>query len=267
MKLQMQGVSFFFEPGFPVLEHLDWEVPARGSVGICGPNGCGKSTFLKLLAGLLLPQSGQVLLDGARAGEGKFAHSFCGEVGYVFQNPENQVVATSVEEDVVFGMENLGMARSHMEQRLGWVLNRVGLSGLEKRHPQSLSGGQKQRLAIASVLAMGSQLLLLDEPTSMLDPQGASEIAALFQSLVGDGIVVVLASHQSELLMQMEHLVFLDERKILLQGSPWEVLSQQHVQQKVHLTEWVRYQLRAPEAGPWKDRRFRSVDEVIAFRD
>ncbi|WGS65272.1 energy-coupling factor ABC transporter ATP-binding protein [Marinitoga aeolica] len=186
-------------------------------IGIVGSNGSGKSTLLRLLSGILSPDSGEVYLYNKKINfhDNESILFLKKHVGYIFQNPENQIVGVTVEEDIAFGLENLGLDRNEMKKRINWALNVTDLIGLEKKDPNTLSGGQKQRLAIASMLAMQPDFILMDEPTTMLDPEGREEIYKVIKNLITIGKTIIIASHHAKDLQFVEKIVALDSGKIV----------------------------------------------------
>ncbi|TCS94157.1 energy-coupling factor transporter ATPase [Hazenella coriacea] len=192
-----------------VLKNVNLTFQKGEYVSIIGPNGSGKSTLARCLNGLLLPVEGDVSVND------KFTHSEADLweirrwVGMVFQNPDNQIVATSVQDDVAFGLENLGVPREEMIVRIHETLEAIGLSGMEQREPHHLSGGQKQRLAIAGILAMRPELIVFDEATSMLDPQGRQDILTIIRQLHQRGTTVIHITHSA-------HEAFLAHRVIVM---------------------------------------------------
>ena len=183
-------------------------------VGLVGDNGSGKSTLMKVLSGILLPQSGKVLFDDTVMSPKNKQY-----VGYIFQNPENQIVGVTVEEDVAFGLENIGIQRESMIELISWALDVVGLSKYAKADPNTLSGGQKQRLAIAAIVAMKPEIILMDEPTTMLDPIGRSEVYEVIKKLVSLKKTIIIASHHSDDLSWVNRIIGLKEGKIIFDGS------------------------------------------------
>ncbi|MBD3347588.1 MAG: ATP-binding cassette domain-containing protein [Candidatus Eisenbacteria bacterium] len=184
--IRFDRVTFAYTPGGrPAVSDLSLEIRPGESVVIVGPSGSGKSTVLKLLDALVLPQEGHVLVDGIDTRDQERLWDIRRRVGLIFQNPDNQLVSTTVEREIAFGMENLGLQRSEIARRIEEVTERLGLGKLLSRPPHKLSGGEKQRVAVAAVLAMRPACLALDEPTSLLDWQGRREIWSILRA-VGD---------------------------------------------------------------------------------
>lgn len=205
---------------------VDLSIEEGEFLAIVGPNGSGKSTLAKHFNGLLLPSRGQVWVAGHQLTE-EATWEARQRVGMVFQNPDNQMVATTVEEDVAFGPENLGVPSAEIGTRVRESLKTVGMEGMEKRAPHHLSGGQKQRVAIAGVLAMQSRVVVLDEPTAMLDPSGRAEVLATITDLNRQrGITVVLITHFMSEAMLANRVLVMDEGKVVMEGKPREVFSQ-----------------------------------------
>ena len=213
-----------------VFEHLDLNI-ARGSfTAILGHNGSGKSTLAKCLNGLNRVQSGQVLVNGLDVADEKNEIAVRRLVGMVFQNPDNQMVATIVEEDVAFGPENLGVPSEEIRRRVDAALAAVDMTEYARHDAQRLSGGQKQRIAIAGMLAMEPDCLVLDEPTAMLDPQGRREVMETVRRLNREkGMTIVLITHFMDEAAQADRVLVMDEGGILLDGAPKEVF--RHVEE------------------------------------
>ena len=197
---------------------------------ITGPSGCGKTTLCRCFNGLIPhfyqgEMKGETIAAGLNVSEHPI-YELAKHVGLVFQNPENQLFALSVEKDVAFGLENLGVPREEMRQRVDEVLNLTGIYDLRERGPSELSGGQQQRVAIASVLAMQPEVVVLDEPTSFLDPLSAKKIFEVIRNLNRKlGITVVLVEHRLDLTARYaDHIIVMDEGKVVLDGNPHEIL-------------------------------------------
>jgi len=193
-------------------------------VALVGHNGSGKSTLAKLLNGLLLPSSGEVKIFGNSTLDPNRIYEIRKDVGMVFQNPDNQMIASIVEDDVAFGPENLGVEREEIIRRVEWALSKVGMLEYRKRTPFKMSGGQKQRLAIAGVLAIKPKILVLDESTAMLDPQGRSEVLKVAHELnKQDGITVIHITHFMEEALGADRLIVMNGGHVAFDGTPREV--------------------------------------------
>ena len=206
----------------PVLSHLNLQIEKGSFVAVLGHNGSGKSTLAKLSNGILFPQSGQVIVDGTPLTQDEdVVYNARRKVGMVFQNPDNQIVSSIVEEDVAFGVENLGVEPKECRRRVDAALKTVGMYAERLKSPSKLSGGQKQRIAIAGVVAMKPRCIIFDEPTAMLDPKGRKEIMAIIDELHREGITVVLITHFMEEAVRADRVMIMHEGKIcLLYTSP-----------------------------------------------
>lgn len=194
-------------------------------VGLLGMNGSGKSTLARLLNGLLKPTEGQVFVNGLDTADPENLSTIRRLVGMVFQNPDNQLVCPIIEEEIAFGPENLGLPLEEVKRRVEWALQVCGLEDKRYHAPHLLSGGQKQMVALASILAMLPEYLVLDEPTSMLDPASRRKLMEQLPILNQEGITVILISHNPEDLIQADRLIVLDHGSICLEGTPREVFS------------------------------------------
>lgn len=205
-------------------------------VALLGHNGCGKSTIAKHLNAMLLPDSGRVLIDGDDTSDEDKTYDIRKKVGLVLQNPDNQLVASIVEEDVAFGPENLGIPPQEIRERVDYALKAVGMYDYREHAPYKLSGGQKQRVAIAGILAMLPECIVLDEPTAMLDPNGRDEVLSTLLKLNKEkNITVVLITHYMDEAVLADRLVVMDSGKILTQGTPDKVFSQVELLKKHRL--------------------------------
>ncbi|CAN5119881.1 energy-coupling factor transporter ATPase [soil metagenome] len=202
------------------LKQVSLSVTEGEWVAVIGHNGSGKSTLAKLMNGLLLPGRGDVLVAGMSTRDTSLHRAIRQVVGVVFQDPEDQIVATLVEEDVAFGPENLGLPREEVHERVGASLAAVDAEELRQRPPHQLSGGQKQRVAIAGVLAMRPRCIVLDDSTAMLDPQGRREVLAVVRRLHAAGTTIVLVTHFMSEAALAERIVVLAEGRIALDGPP-----------------------------------------------
>lgn len=219
------GVHFWYgedNESSPVLRGISCTLREGEFVVLLGRNGSGKSTLAKHCNGLLLPKKGVVSVDGMDTRDASVLWEIRRRVGLVFQNPDNQLVATTVEEDVAFGPENLGLPPAEIRKRVDEALERVGMLEYKKREPHTLSGGQKQRVAIAGVLAMRPKYLVLDEATAMLDPEGRAELLALLRELRKD-VGILHITHNVEEALLADRVLVIDDGRIVAQGHPRDV--------------------------------------------
>ena len=213
-------------PGVPVFEDLSLTVEEGTFVAVLGSNGCGKSTLAKHFNSILLPSGGKVWVCGIDTADEDRLMAVRRNVGMVFQNPDNQIVANVVEEDVAFGPENLGIVSAEIRRRVDGALKQVGMSKFAQHAPHLLSGGQKQRVAIAGVIAMEPKCIVLDEPTAMLDPRGRREVIETISRLNREkGITVVLITHHMDEAAKAQRVVVLNKGKVAADGTPREVFS------------------------------------------
>jgi len=214
-------------PGVAVFEDLSLQIEQGTFVAVLGGNGCGKSTLAKHFNTILLPCGGSVSVFGMDTSDEEKLIQIRRTVGMVFQNPDNQIVANVVEEDVAFGPENLGVASPAIRHRVDQALKQVGMYEYREHAPHLLSGGQKQRVAIAGVIAMEPKCIVLDEPTAMLDPRGRREVMETISQLNKDkDITVVLITHHMDEAAQAQRVVVLHKGEVALDGAPREVFSQ-----------------------------------------
>ncbi len=226
--LDLQGVTFAYGDGEPAISGLSLSVLAGAFVAVVGANGSGKSTLARLLDGLLLPTSGRVLVDGLHTADPEARWEVRRRVGLVFQNPDNQIVASIVEDDVAFGPENLGIEPLLIKQRVDSALAAVGMGAFGRHAPDKLSGGQKQRVAIAGALAMQPRILVLDEPTAMLDPDGRQEVMEVLGRLHAGGMTVVLITHYMEEAALAERVIVMQGGRIVDDAAPADVFTREH---------------------------------------
>ena len=223
-------------PGVAVFEDLNLTVDQGSFVAILGGNGCGKSTLAKHFNAILLPCGGKVYVCGIDTANEEKLMAVRRNVGMVFQNPDNQIVANVVEEDVAFGPENLGVASPAIRKRVDAALKQVDMYAYREHAPHLLSGGQKQRVAIAGVIAMEPQCIVLDEPTAMLDPKGRREVVDTVARLNREkGITVVLITHHMDEAAKADRVIVLDKGKVAADGTPKEVFSQVELLHSIRL--------------------------------
>ncbi len=219
-----------------VIENLNLSIEKGDFVCILGHNGCGKSTTAKLCNAIIIPDSGRVLVDGIDTKDEDKIYDIRRKVGMVFQNPDNQIVATIVEDDVAFGPENLGIDPKEIRQRVDEALRQVEMYDFRNSEPHKLSGGQKQRVAIAGIIAMKPECIVLDEPTAMLDPRGRREVMKTVKMLNEEfGITVVFITHYMDEAVKAKRVIVMDEGKIILDGAPREVFTHIDTLKKVGL--------------------------------
>ena len=238
--ISIQNVCFSYEEentaAPKAIDGVSLDIEQGEFVAVIGHNGCGKSTLAKHLNAMLLPDSGKVLVDGDDTSNEEKTFDIREKVGLVLQNPDNQLVASIVEEDVAFGPENLGIEPEEIRRRVDEALKAVGMYEYREHAPYKLSGGQKQRVAIAGILAIRPQCIVLDEPTAMLDPSGREEVISTLLRLNREqGITIVLITHFMDEAVLAGRVVVMDGGKILTQGTPEEVFSQVELLKKHRL--------------------------------
>ena len=231
LALSVNNLNFSYQSdedtAVSVFEDLSLCVDAGSFVAILGGNGCGKSTLAKHFNSILLPCGGKVYVYGMDTADEQMLVAVRKTVGMVFQNPDNQIVANVVEEDVAFGPENLGIESTQIRQRVDAALKQVGMYEYREHAPHLLSGGQKQRVAIAGVIAMEPKCIVLDEPTAMLDPRGRQEVMETVLRLNREkGITVVLITHHMDEAAMAERVVVLHNGQVAADGTPQQVFSQ-----------------------------------------
>ena len=239
--IQAQSISFSYhvEEGqapVNVFENLSVDIHQGEMTAVLGHNGSGKSTFAKHLNAILLPSGGKVYVDGIDTADEERLYDIRQEVGMVFQNPDNQIVATVVEEDVAFALENLGVPQDEMRRRVDDSMKMAGIYEYRERAPHNLSGGQKQRVAIAGVVAMRPDCLILDEATAMLDPRGREQVMQTIHYLNRNmGITVVSITHYMEEAAQADRVLVMSKGHVVMEGTPKEVFSQTEKVRSLHL--------------------------------
>ncbi len=236
--IEFQNVHFKYpEDELESLCGVDLRIEEGSFVAVLGRNGSGKSTLAKHMNAILTPSSGKVLVDGIDTSDEERILEVRRTVGMVFQNPDNQIVANVVEDDVAFAPENLGVPSEEIRQRVDEAMKTVGMYDLRLHAPHLLSGGQKQRVAIAGVLAMQPRVIVLDEPTAMLDPQGRKEVITTVSRLCWEkGMTVVLITHHMEECIDADRMIIMSNGKIAADGSPMDVFSRVELMEKEGLS-------------------------------
>lgn len=240
--IRVQDVKFRYDPDQPryAVDGVSMDLHRGEFVAVLGANGCGKSTLAKHLNAILLPETGTVLVEGMDTRNEEHLYDLRQKVGMVFQNPDNQIVATVVEEDVAFAPENLGVEPAEIRRRVDEALKAVGMYEYRESAPHQLSGGQKQRVAIAGIIAMQPRCILLDEPTAMLDPRGRREVMKVLRQLNREkGITVVLITHYMEEAAECDRVIVMDDGRVLMDDTPRRVFS--------HVTELRQVGLDVPQ--------------------
>ena len=224
--ITIQDLSYSYNgQGEPVLKNLHLEIREGEHVALIGPNGCGKTTLLRHLNALFTPGKGCVLVDGMDTADQKNLKEIRRRVGVVFQNPDNQIVGMTVEEDVAFGPENLGLPPAQIRQRVDEALVAVGMEAFARRAPHTLSGGEKRLVSVAGVLAMSPRYIAFDEPTAYLDPVGRQRILEMIQKLHHRGIAIIHITHDMNDLLDANRLLVMDRGAIAVDGTPLDVFS------------------------------------------
>ncbi|MDR0381351.1 MAG: energy-coupling factor transporter ATPase [Oscillospiraceae bacterium] len=236
--LNFQDVTFAYAPDAPpVLDGVSLAVARGEFVAVVGHNGSGKSTLAKHCNAVLIPTAGRVTVEGRDTRDETQTLAIRQTVGMVFQNPDNQIVATTVEEDVAFALENLGVPSEEIVRRVGEALEEVGMGEYREYAPHRLSGGQKQRVAIAGVIAMRPRCLVLDEPTAMLDPIGRREVMETVRRLCREhGIAVVLITHHMSEAALAGRVVVMDKGRVIMEGPPRDIFSRSDALTRVGLS-------------------------------
>ena len=218
--IAIERLVYGYEGSAPVLDGVSLSIGEGEYIALIGRTGCGKTTLVKHLNGLILPASGRVSVDGMDTRDRRHLAEIRRRVGMIFQNPDNQVVGVTVEEDVAFGPGNLGLPPPEIRRRVDETLAGVGLTAHHARHPHTLSGGEKQLLALAGVLAMEPRYIILDEPTSSLDPSSRDRVLSMVRSLNDRGIAVIHVTHNMEDVTCADRVVVMDKGNIMAEGTP-----------------------------------------------
>ena len=243
--IEVKSLKFTYNQGtddsHEALKGVNMSIREGEFVALLGHNGCGKSTLAKIFNGMYLPTEGDVVVDGLSTSDEMNQINIRRRVGLVQQNPDNQLVAGVVEEDVAFGPENLGIEPAEIRRRVDEALKAVGMYEYREHAPHKLSGGQKQRVAIAGIIAMATRCIVLDEPTAMLDPRGREEVMTTIKRLNKEqGITIILITHYMDEAVQADRVIVMDDGVVLTEGAPREVFN------KVELLK--RHKLDVPQA-------------------
>lgn len=238
--IDIQNISFSYDEdnsSDKIFDNFSLKIAKGDFIALIGHNGCGKSTLSKLLNGLYLPQTGNIFVDGMDTKDDNLKYEIRKKLGLVFQNPDNQIVASVVEEDVAFGPENLGLDPLEIRKRVDYALKTVDMYEHRLKAPYNLSGGQKQRVAIAGIIAMQPDCIVLDEPTSMLDPKGCNEVMNTIINLNKNfNITVILITHNMKEAALAKRVIVLDKGRIISDGKPREVFSNVDLLKKFSLS-------------------------------
>lgn len=223
--LKVKNVSYAYDDGTQALKNVNMEVKKGEMVSLLGKNGAGKSTLFLHFNGIIEADDGEIIIDGEPLKYDKQSLiKFRQKIGIVFQNPDDQLFAPTVEEDVAFGPLNLGLSQEETQKRVTEALKKVDMDGFERKAPHHLSGGQKKRVAIAGILAMQPEIMVLDEPTSGLDPKGSSEILKLLYKLNEEGMTIIISTHDVDLVPIYSNKIYvLSKGEIIKSGTPQEV--------------------------------------------
>ncbi len=230
--IEFDNVSFAYESeddspdSVPAVKNISLKINKGDFVAVLGHNGSGKSTLAKLTNAILVPDTGRITVEGLSTSDENSVYDIRRKVGMVFQNPDNQIVATIVEDDVAFGPENLGVPPAEIRERVDSALRDVGMYDFRRHEPHKLSGGQKQRVAIAGIIAMRTDCIVLDESTAMLDPRGRREVMETVRKLNDEyGITVIFITHFMDEAVNADRVIVMSDGKILLDGTPHEVFA------------------------------------------
>lgn len=209
----------------PAIDHVSIEIKRGEYIAIAGSNGSGKSTLARCLNGLLLPTEGEILVDGMDTNDDDLIWDIRKKIGMVFQNPDNQIVSSMVEDEVAFGPENIGIENPELRKRVDNALKSVGMYEYRNREAHKLSGGQKQRIAIAGAVAMRPDCIVFDEPTAMLDPKGRSQVMKVIRELNDQGITIILITHFMEEVAETDRVLVMKSGKLLADSVPEDVFA------------------------------------------
>ncbi|MCI4137567.1 energy-coupling factor transporter ATPase [Bacillus vallismortis] len=257
--LTFNQVSFGYPGQEELIQKVSFQVEKGEFLSILGSNGSGKSTIAKLITGLLIPTKGEVTIGKYVTEKKQDLHSIRKKVGIIFQNAEDQFITSTVFDEVIFGLENIQYPPEEMKSCAEAALHKVGMLDFSEHEPHRLSGGQKQRTAIASILAMKPEIMIFDESTSMLDPQGRKQIMQVMKELHEEGLTIIHITHHMEEVLSAERVLILNEGNIVMEGTPKMVFNHSDKLQEYHLE--VPFVIKARE-GLIK-RGFQIKDDVI----
>lgn len=234
--IEFKDVCFSYDDGEELIKHVGFTIKSGEFVSILGSNGCGKTTLARLMNGLLLPCSGEVVVDGLSTSNEENSLKVLQKVGMIFQDPTRQLVASTVEDELAFGPENLGVDPQEIRQRINWSLRALNIEDLRYKEPHYLSGGQTQRVAIASVLVMYPQYIVMDEPTAMLDPRGRIDVLGAVDFLHRKlGISIIYVTHHMEEVLHSERVLVINDGQLAFDGSARELFLQDKLVDKLNL--------------------------------
>ena len=253
----------YSENSSAALENINLQIADGEFVAVIGTNGSGKSTLAKHFNALLIPTSGKVIVEGMDTSNEVDLWKIRSKVGMVFQNPDNQLIAALVEDDIAFGPENLGIPSEEIRRRVDLSLNAVGMLDFKKISPHKLSGGQKQRIAIAGALAMNTKCIVFDEPTAMLDPQGRTEVLAVIKKLHAQGLTVIYITHFMEEAMAANRVVVMKSGKIIKSGTPKEIFTDVEGIKKIGLDVPIAAEI----AHRLRSRGFKLSQDILTAED
>jgi energy-coupling factor transport system ATP-binding protein len=235
--ISLNGVSFGYDPEHPILQNITLSIPQGQWVSLVGPNGCGKSTLVKLLNALLPKSAGDIVICGLKLDEETIG-SIRQNIGMVFQNPDNQFIGATVEEDILFGLEGLCLPHAEMESRLQSYTAKLGIDHLLAKHPGELSGGQKQRVAIASILAMEPGIVIFDEASSMLDEGSRDELMGILQDMRTEGkYTILMITHDADEILASDRVLALHGGGVAADVTPAELFRNEELLERCHLRE------------------------------